>query len=831
MGSGGTKKHESFVVVPTADGVVEPLPSLLTAELTTSEMLPQVDEAVSQIGELSGTADDVYAQLCTQVEAGLEALGAAEKEGTPAQILAEYGQSLKSSSTGWLETLDPQTLAALAAQQGFEHPTLVGLSGGDQHPLVHWLDPSYPPDIASKAKIQAKAAERYGILAAGGEMNGLTLADVHAAEEALGAALPSVPGGWKATPAEVLSAYVAVVDAAQAWQASKKHDDQTELLEALIAAENKLATADSAELGVDLAAAKASGRAVTTGAFELIHAYWNKPTVTSLVSKAVASGELGSQVALVAHAAEAVALLRQSTPKEERSAIEATLRERATQLVQVAELKPLFQKHKAEAWNSQLTLPALGTATAQAEVLAFAQTAGALLPLRTEVESWSSKALNPEAVVNQVGPHHGYGNYAASELTTQFRAWAKVQLLADLRSVAGELGLEQTTLASRAQLQSFIAATWDNAIDKQKLVDQLVALQQTKAGPPKKTGDAAKGKTKAAKAPTPSASVATAAQTVTPTPSGKSFAAKHLALVESLKHHVASTAQLPARVSASEVSSWSFSDAPGKALGGAHTKSLHTAPDGSVWMFKPDKTGGGARAHAEAAASEIFARVGVPSVPVYARKIHGKAGSVQPLVAGVTNLTSDPSSWSQADVDAIVRYHVAAWAVGDHDGKADNILRTPGGGLVPCDQGQAFKFLGQDKLSTSYHPNSSYGASPPVFQQLYAAAKAGKLAKGVHVRPEAALPIVKAFEAMPDTQYRSILGTTASEGAKHKLHWFEPMRQRASKRLGTSVVSDSEIAEEFLAHACVRKQRLRSDFAAFFGSEGFAGATKLTKVA
>jgi len=380
-------------------------------------------------------------------------------------------------------------------------------------------------------------------------------------------------------------------------------------------------------------------------------------------------------------------------------------------------------------------------------------------------------------------------------------------------------------------VQSYIAATWDKAINKQKIVDQLAVLQQTKADAPKKAGGGGKGKTKAAKAAAPSASGGTSAPIVTPVPTGKSFAAKHLALVESLKHHVASTAQLPTRVPAAEVSSWTFADAPGKALGGAHTKSLHTAPDGSVWMFKPDKTGGGARAHAEAAASEIFARAGVPSVPVYARKIHGKAGSVQPLVAGVTNLSSDPISWSQADVDAIVRYHVAAWAVGDHDGKADNILRTAGGGLVPCDQGQAFKFLGQDKLSTSYHPNSSYGASPPVFQQLYAAAKAGKLAKGVHVRPEAALPVVKAFEAVPEVQYRSILGSTAIEGAKHKVHWFEPMRHRAAKRLGKPVASDAEIAEEFLLHACERKQRLRTDFAAFFESEGFAGATKLTKVA
>ena len=65
--------------------------------------------------------------------------------------------------------------------------------------------------------------------------------------------------------------------------------------------------------------------------------------------------------------------------------------------------------------------------------------------------------------------------------------------------------------------------------------------------------------------------------------------------------------------------SWSFGPGQSAALGGAHQKTLHAAPGGSMWLFKPDSSGG-ARAAAEAAASQIYQRVGVPSVGVYERE-------------------------------------------------------------------------------------------------------------------------------------------------------------------------------------------------------------------
>ena len=101
------------------------------------------------------------------------------------------------------------------------------------------------------------------------------------------------------------------------------------------------------------------------------------------------------------------------------------------------------------------------------------------------------------------------------------------------------------------------------------------------------------------------------------------------------------------------------------------------------------------------------------------------------------------------------------------------------------------------------------------------------------VRPEAALPVAKAFEAVPDAQWRALLAGVARSGAEDgRAHWVEPMRTAARKATGKAAVTPGDVAEAFLAHACERKAALRESFAEFFSGLGFAGgATKLAKVA
>lgn len=767
-----------------------------------------------------GEPGEQYAALAAAAEEAAGHLGDAGAEGVPAQLLAENHKALKKLTKDYLSGLGPEELQALAAAQGFEHPSLVGLNvaDGGAHPLVHWLDPSYGPESPSKLAIQAKANERFAALAAGDTIGGLTLADVQAAE-AMQA--PGAAGGWQASPADIVKASAGLHQALADFEPHKVNSQGVDGgLGALVEAENHLATAQCAQLGADLDVAKASAKASVDKALQGLvgsHRMW---AVGQVVAGAQASGAVGEAEAKWLSATDQLALLRSSTSPEERAGLKDLATKRAGELAELAQLKAA---HGAA--GGPLGLPGIDGPQGKVALEGFAAGAATYFAKANAAAKWSAQvASNAEATALSGSV---WANQAQqSQLTTDFRAWAKTQKLADLRAVASTMGME-TAGASRAHVQNYIASSWDPGLDKTSIAAAAAAAANKAAVPkPIAPQPAAPKSPGAAAGPVPSPATTKPAGP----PSAKSFTSKHLQIVETLKAHQAVTADLPPRPPAEEVEGWSFGPPTAANLGGGHTKSLHAAPDGSMWMFKPDKTAAGARAHAEAKASEIFSRVGVPSVAVYARKIDGKMGSIQPLVKGATTLSADPKSWSQSDVDNLVRYHVAAWAVGDHDGNPANVIRTPSGGLCPVDQGQAFKFYGRDKLSTDYHPNDSYG-SVPVFHQAYAAAKTASLASGVAIRPEAALPTIKAFEAMPESQYRAILAPVASEGVAHGVHWVEPMRKAAQKRLGKAQVSNPEVAEEFLRTAVERKNGLRSAFASFFTSNGFGAGAKLEKVA
>ncbi len=826
MGGGSKKAHESFGVAPAA-AAPEGLDTLSEADLgaltdsgTAAEAMAAYQKALSQA---KAAAEDptlepgqAYAALKAGIEEASQHLEEAGQAGLPSQLMAEHQADLKELAGAYLNGLQPAKLQELAAAEGFEHPTVVGLNGpaGGKHPLVHWLDPAYPATAQTKLAIQAKAAERYAALAAGESVAGLSLAEVEADEAQLGGSPPPGMPTWAATPADVVKAQAGLNQALVALKTYVPTGEACGLGD-VIAAENYLATASCPALGADLEAAKASGKAAVDKA--LAQGSLSLPArqeLSQLVDAAHGEGALSFSEAKLLGAEEHLALMRASTPTSERAGLTAMAQERQGQLDALTDLKAAYEGHFAE---GQLALEA-------GQAPDFAAAAGQYMAKRKEVAAWAGQAAASSEVTALSG-HSWAGSYQAQELTKSFRAWAKSQKLADLRSSATSMGLPAQG-ASRAEVQNYMAASWDPSLDKAKIAASAAAKAAAKKAPSQSPAKAPSSAKAPASPPAGSSSTALAGPTSPPV----GFAAKHLALVEALKGHQAIATDLPARPEAAEVAAWSFGPAQAANLGGAHTKSLHAAPDGSVWMFKPDTTSGGARAHAEAAASQVFSRVGVPSVPVYARGMGSKVGSIQPLVSGATNLSGDAKSWSQGDVDNLVRYHVAAWAVGDHDGNAHNVLRTPSGGLCPVDQGQAFKFFGRDSLSSDYRPNSSYG-SVAVFHQAYGAEKAGQLGPGVRIRPEAALPVIKAFESLPDDQYRSMLAPVATEGVKHGVHWVEPMRKAARKRLGKTQVSSAEVAEEFLHTAVERKNGLRSSFSSFFASLGLAGTHKLEKVA
>jgi hypothetical protein len=91
--------------------------------------------------------------------------------------------------------------------------------------------------------------------------------------------------------------------------------------------------------------------------------------------------------------------------------------------------------------------------------------------------------------------------------------------------------------------------------------------------------------------------------------------------------------------------------------------------------------------------------------------------------------------------------------------------------------------------------------------------------------------VLKAFEAIPDSQYRAMLRPLAHSGAQRGAPWVDPVRASAAKALGVSsaAVKADQVADHFLDLAVARKNGLRGAFTSFFAGLGHASAaTKLS---
>ncbi|MFD8732324.1 hypothetical protein [Streptomyces sp. NPDC059611] len=854
MGTGSKSSHASYAVGPTttADDVVAeaPVQPMSDEEVQAKADLLIAMNNVESFGNLgpeswseAPSPDPVvmYDLFVEEVEKAQEAIKKLKEAGASEEEIDARTQALKAQTLAYLNSLDEDDLRAIAEAKGFEHPSLVGLSGKGQHPLVHWLDPAYPADISSKAKIQAAALNRYNELLAGHTVGGMTLADLHEIE---GTPPPLSGGAWKATPDEVAASAQAVTASVDAWNEAKTAylpqgmDQQAEALQKMLAAEQKLASADCPELGDDLAKAKAEAKLAVDDA--LNHSYVPAKAVQPLLQEALASGKLNETEAMHLSGIQLVSLMRPTTPESQVESLKAIAAKRQAQL---ASLDVGYANHVSVAPGDgqPLNLPPAGDPGTPQVIASWAQNAGDVQKLQADVKSWyayTQQGSGSDAPYAQ-HPALGPGSYVhAGVLTNDFKVWAAQQKLSDLRNVAGELGMDNNAKATRAQVQNYIAASFNTKYNQQAIKNKVDADVAKK-----EAAKAAKAAAAAAPAAKPDGGLATeeavqalasklpkngttsGVKATTPAPKPVkapkpgSFNANVQAMMAAVQHAKATNQDVPTRVDAKDVASWTFG--PGTTasnLGGTYAKTIHAAPDGSQWMFKADHNHGGALGHTEAAASHVLSLGGVPAVPVYHhKKADGTVGSIQPLLKDAKPFTSSPSQWTQSQVDAIVQSHVGSWLVGEHDGHQDNWLSTPSGGLVQIDRGQAFKHFGADKLAVDYAPSGG-GGFTPVHQKLYQAALGSGLANGVKVNPAAAHPVIKKFESMPDAQLRSLLHSTAHEGAKSGVAWVPQMRSRAAKalKIQQSQVSNDQIASAFLDHAVERKNNLRQNFSDFF---------------
>ncbi|WP_327740600.1 hypothetical protein OG749_47075 (plasmid) [Streptomyces nojiriensis] len=850
MGTGSKSSHASYAVGPTtapeADDVVAEAPAqpMSDEEIQAKAELLVAMNLMEEIADPPFTLDfedmvptdpvERYDLFVGQVEQAQEAIAKLKNAGASDEEIEAHNKALKAQTLAYLNSLDEDDLREIAEAKGFEHPALVGLSGKGQHPLVHWLDPAYPNGIPSKEKIQAAALNRYDELLAGKTIGGMTLADLHEIE---GTDPPVSGGTWSATPQEAHAAMAALVGALDDYKHVVEGDEgHAAALQAVLAAETKLVTADCPELGEELDKSKAAAKLTVDEA--LNHKKLSASGVQPLVEQAVAAGALTETQATHLFPHQLVTLMRSTTSESQADALTAS----AEQLKQtIADLDGAYAAHVAMApgGGAPLNLPSAADPGAPGTIAAWAKNAAHMYAKQFDVQAWyehTQQSLGETPFADHPGADPANFVHLGG-LAKDTHAWAKGQKLGDLRAVASELGMDNSGQATRAQVTQYIAGSFHPKYNQQAIKDEVTAGVAKKeaakaakaaalaspAGKPDGLASDAAVQALASKLPAngtnSTAKLAAAGVKPVKAPKAGSFNANIQAMVAQVQQAKATSQDVPAYVDAKEVAGWSFG--PGTTasnLGGTYAKTVHAAPDGSPWMFKADHNHGGALGHTEAAASHVMSLGGVPTVPVYHhKKADGTAGSIQPLLKDAKPFTSSPSQWTQSQVDAIVQSHVGSWFVGEHDGHQDNWLATPSGGLVQIDRGQAFKHFGLDKLSVDYAPSGG-GGFTPIHQKLYQSALGGGLAKGVKINPSAAHPVIKKFESMPDAQLRSVLHTTAHEGAKAGVAWVPQMRSRAAKalKIPQSQVTHAQVASAFLDHAVERKNNLRQNFADFF---------------
>lgn len=243
-------------------------------------------------------------------------------------------------------------------------------------------------------------------------------------------------------------------------------------------------------------------------------------------------------------------------------------------------------------------------------------------------------------------------------------------------------------------------------------------------------------------------------------------------------------------------------------LGGAHEKIVLYDADGRQVLFKPMPEW---QAHGEVAANHIARLGGLDDVPeMWIHTYNGRTGTLQRFVPNAragfkAGVKFDPQFMTQADAELLQQHRQLDWMIGNHDAHSENWVRegfaNAGGKLHGIDKGQAFKHLGEDDLSYSYHPNAKFGAGEPVYNTMERGWAKGSwtpksdLFSGVATGPAGRVgQTIDRLSAISDGDYRAIL------------------RPYARGRFA----GDAAKTEKFLADAVARKNSLRADMTGYY---------------
>lgn len=445
MGSGKSKDHESFTVAPADDDVPSTPPATAIEPVTASDQqlfdhYPG-DDAIGPITGAAGFGEMSQAVAAAQAE--LEAANNQPAEQQIPQLAEESNKAIHAASKNWLDGKSKDELDEMAAAAGFPHPEMVSHKA-----LSGWLDPSYPDDADYKAKIAAKSVERYSAAVAAGQIVPPPVLE-----------LPE--GHWKATPAEVLEAQSAFLAAA-----ANPGNSTEQNLKELIAAENKLATAHCPELADALAASQAQAKEIVDARIEKGYAG------SQVVNAAIKDGTLPGDADLLSRS-EALKLIRESTPGEEKAALTQLISERSAA---IAEKNAAKAKLSELCGGGSFTSKPLPFKSA-ADVIAYNNAAQSFVSVQQDAKSWNC-VNSPHGGGSKLGPMVSPETFAQG-----VRHGAKSLSMDQLRAAATMEGLKDTKGASRAELQNWLIGQWHPSVQADTVAAAIAAKKAQKKTP------------------------------------------------------------------------------------------------------------------------------------------------------------------------------------------------------------------------------------------------------------------------------------------------------------------------------------------------------------
>ncbi|NQT33620.1 phage head morphogenesis protein, partial [bacterium] len=229
---------------------------------------------------------------------------------------------------------------------------------------------------------------------------------------------------------------------------------------------------------------------------------------------------------------------------------------------------------------------------------------------------------------------------------------------------------------------------------------------------------------------------------------------------------------------------------------GAHTKYFFTDSKGDKWLFKPAED---FRAYGDEAAYRIGRLIDPDAIEVRYIDLdipgQGKLkGSIQKWR---TDLKKEfdfrdavVEKLTAAELEQLQREHVIDWLISNHDAHGKQFLRLKNGHIRGLDKSQLFKYLGDDKLSITYHPNHGWGEKEPFYNAVMRAWREGT----IDLDLQATYRYVRRVETITDDAYTELL---------------KPYAERRFRKQPLKL-------KQFYETALTRKNNLRYDFEEFY---------------